>query len=493
MICLDNTDVIEGGASVDAVIDYQIHGLAGTTFAQLAAGVMGTTLTTVLYAAGAAISIVSIILVNKHSSAVEVTLSLDPADGGNPRYLIPKTISLGAGYSLHTDGAKITVMDASGRLLEGYGAHASDHTDGTDDIQDATDAQKGVATAVQITKLDGIEEGATAGGGDTDIIEMNILLLAFKIAVADSLTKFNMVDGVSDAFVDESGVDAGASINEDYDSGGDFYSPATIISWSDVLDTGDGTGWADRTIRTVLPAGSINNSGNKIRVTLEAGSGEGCDIDNVSIVERDPGTANGLSTPTEILFSAGSGVNIGSGQEEVSDWLTFAFDETKDYLLIIDMASNAAADAHRYVFTGGGGIYRKDATNSYNAQNLIDSTFEENATRVVNKLEVMSDMTLVSESTEAEANPDTVRIVLMEEDVDAITENTDLKAYASRDNGGNWVQATLADEGDYGSGKRILEGKADVSGQAEDKTVKWKVTTHNGKDLKLHGLGLLWK
>ena len=36
-------------------------------------------------------------------------------------------------------------------------AHAEDHVDGTDDIQNATAAQKGVATAAQITKLDAIE------------------------------------------------------------------------------------------------------------------------------------------------------------------------------------------------------------------------------------------------------------------------------------------------------------------------------------------------
>ena len=110
MICLDSTDVIEGGASVDAVVDYQFHGLVGTTFTQLAAGVMGTTLTTVLYTAGSAVSVVS---------AVNVTLCLDPANGGNPRYLIPETISLGAGYSLHSDGAKLTVMDGSGGLVSG--------------------------------------------------------------------------------------------------------------------------------------------------------------------------------------------------------------------------------------------------------------------------------------------------------------------------------------------------------------------------------------
>jgi len=42
--------------------------------------------------------------------------------------------------------------------------HASNHTDGTDDIQDATDAQKGLATAAQITKLGGIAAGADVTG-----------------------------------------------------------------------------------------------------------------------------------------------------------------------------------------------------------------------------------------------------------------------------------------------------------------------------------------
>ena len=161
MICLNNTDVIEGGASVNDVVHYQMHGLVGTTFTQLTAGVMSTTLTTALYTANAAISVVSIILVNTHSEEVHITLCLDPVNGGNPRYLIPKTILLGAGYSLHTDGARITVMDASGRIysriLVGYASHATEHVNGTDDIQSATNAQKGLATAAQITKLEGIE------------------------------------------------------------------------------------------------------------------------------------------------------------------------------------------------------------------------------------------------------------------------------------------------------------------------------------------------
>lgn len=49
-------------------------------------------------------------------------------------------------------------------------AHAASHTNGTDDIQNATATQKGLATAAQITKLDGVETGATADQTASEIL-----------------------------------------------------------------------------------------------------------------------------------------------------------------------------------------------------------------------------------------------------------------------------------------------------------------------------------
>jgi len=118
MICLNNTDTLEGGASVAAVVDYTVNGLVGTTFTNIAQGQLSDTDPTVLYTAAAAISIVSIILVNTHSSAVKVNLYLDPTNAGTPRRLIPKSMSLGPSYSMVWDGARVTVLDASGRTLE---------------------------------------------------------------------------------------------------------------------------------------------------------------------------------------------------------------------------------------------------------------------------------------------------------------------------------------------------------------------------------------
>jgi len=104
-----------------------------------------------------------------------------------------------------------------------------------------------------------------------------------------------------------------------------------------------------------------------------------------------------------------------------------------------------------------------------------------------------NNMTLISNATAAEAVPAKSRIVLFEEDVDAVTINTDLKAYVSRDGGTTYTQHTLVDEGDYDTSKRILSTEAiDISGQPSGTSMKWKVETLNNKNLKLHAVGENW-
>lgn len=59
---------------------------------------------------------------------------------------------VGADTELPTEKATRDALN-----LKASTTHAANHTNGTDDIQNATAAQKGLATATQITKLDGIE------------------------------------------------------------------------------------------------------------------------------------------------------------------------------------------------------------------------------------------------------------------------------------------------------------------------------------------------
>jgi hypothetical protein len=106
--------------------------------------------------------------------------------------------------------------------------------------------------------------------------------------------------------------------------------------------------------------------------------------------------------------------------------------------------------------------------------------------------QVPADLALQSNPFTATAAPADARIVVFEEDLDSVTLNTDLKAFVSRDGGTSFTQTTLFDEGDYATGKKILAGSIDISGQPSGTSMKWKLTTHNAKDLRVHGVALQW-
>ena len=111
-------------------------------------------------------------------------------------------------------------------------------------------------------------------------------------------------------------------------------------------------------------------------------------------------------------------------------------------------------------------------------------------TESISVIDAVENMTLISEPVTAEAEPDTARIVILEEDVDAVTINTDLKAYASRDDGSTWDEITLADDGDYNSDIRILTGEIALTSTGTD--MVYKIATDNDKVLKIHGTALTW-
>ena len=64
--------------------------------------------------------------------------------------------------------------------------------------------------------------------------QINVGLLGFKMAVNDSLTVFNLVDGVVDEFHDESGTDEGEGTNDNYVAASDIYLNSTTPDGSAV-------------------------------------------------------------------------------------------------------------------------------------------------------------------------------------------------------------------------------------------------------------------
>jgi hypothetical protein len=73
------------------------------------------------------------------------------------------------------------------------------------------------------TTLSSVCSALTSASNLNKTNSFNIALLGFKKAITESLTVFNLVDGVVDEFQDESGTDGSASTNATYNSTDDYY------------------------------------------------------------------------------------------------------------------------------------------------------------------------------------------------------------------------------------------------------------------------------
>ena len=92
----------------------------------------------------------------------------------------------------------------------------------------------------------------------------NIMLLAFRHAISESLSVQNMVDAFSDEYEDETGINTGSSLNEIYDSAEDSYTPdaGAQPSGTQLLIHFDGVDEATSTTDESPNAHSIAFNGN---------------------------------------------------------------------------------------------------------------------------------------------------------------------------------------------------------------------------------------
>jgi len=106
------------------------------------------------------------------------------------------------------------------------------------------------------------------------------------------------------------------------------------------------------------------------------------------------------------------------------------------------------------------------------------------------------DMTLVSNSTTAEAEPTKGDLVMTYTNgAGTATINTDLKGWVSRDDGTTYTQFTLADEGDTGGHTILTAHDLDISGQPSGTSMRYKITTHNqsaSKETRIQAVSLGW-
>ena len=85
-------------------------------------------------------------------------------------------------------------------------------------------ADLNACAAITATKTSGFATSTNLG-----VVDQNVALLGFKMAVNDSITVFNLVDGVVDEFHDETGNDESESSNDTYCASSDNYINQTTV------------------------------------------------------------------------------------------------------------------------------------------------------------------------------------------------------------------------------------------------------------------------
>jgi hypothetical protein len=107
-----------------------------------------------------------------------------------------------------------------------------------------------------------------------------------------------------------------------------------------------------------------------------------------------------------------------------------------------------------------------------------------------------NDMTLISNATTAEAVATKGDLVMTYTDgAGTAVVNTDIKGWVSRDNGANYTQFTLTDDGTTGGHTILTDHDLDISAQPSGTSMRYKITTHNqsaAKQTRIQAVSLGW-
>jgi hypothetical protein len=368
---------------------------------------------------------------------------------------------------------------------------ASESTAGVVELATTAEAEAGTDTVRAVTPA-GVAAAIAALAGATDAEKSNIMLNSFRIEEQGGLTVQGMVDGVSDVFTDESGVDTATSTDETHNAAGDYYHNPGVLAVTP--DTGDYTG---NTGNYTIGSGSASclSGSHNIYVTT-ALSGDF----SISINLAAGGTSSkfGVFLASEVgTFNATA--NAGGMDSMTSSWW---FDTgAGQYKYGASSVQGLAQSTGTYTLARVGSVITLTApasskvfTQQSSADVIIclcsqgDSTYNTmswtSAGPAVNTV-------LVSNTFTALSQPDTVFVTVWHEDVDACTPNTDFTVEASRDAGTTWTAGTLALGATLGAAE-ILTCSIDISAQPAGTSMRWRFKFLNTLSQRLRGVGLQW-
>jgi hypothetical protein len=441
-----------------------------------------------------------------------------------------------------------SVVDIDSAVSNSHAPHSDDQVI-PDQLSDLADD----ATHRLVTDAEKISWNSVVS--ENSSIILNIMLNAFRIAQIGALSLLKMIDGWMDEYEDESGVDLVNSVNQIYNGIDDYYKnyqpsdsetvlllhfnnnvtdssqiPKTVtnngVTFSDtVKELGSHSAYFNGSSYISIPTSSDFNFGTE-DVTIDFWFYPTATASNIFIF-HDTYPPN--SPPRQVWYLEWNGgdnnnftINHYDGAGSNSFNFGFVWTPTINqwYHIAFVRYGTTGKIAINGVFQTitvgnanlGTKVWGHDSVNPLyigaTAEQFIQGYIDEfriskGVARWIDDFitpsieysitELVSNMTLISNTQVAQNVPSEIRAILFEEDIDSVTLNADLKAYVSRDGGTTFTQVTLEDEGNYITGAKIISGSADVSLQPSGTNIVYKITTHNNKRLNIHGTAVSWK
>jgi|3_EtaG_2_1085321.scaffolds.fasta_scaffold07521_4 hypothetical protein len=184
-------------------------------------------------------------------------------------------------------------------------------------INNVANADIHPAAAIAQSKVSGLATSMTnlcasltGASNELTSAKSNVSLLGFKMAVNESLTVFNLIDGVVDEFHDESGTDEGEGSNDLYNATCDYYINATAP---------DGLTATSTNIFSEPFASTSVATSARIVIFEENVDTPTLNTDIIASVSRDGGSTFTNATLTDAGYVTGaSGQRILTGQATIS-------------------------------------------------------------------------------------------------------------------------------------------------------------------------------
>jgi len=399
--------------------------------------------------------------------------------------------------------------------------------------------------ATSLSNLGGISE--TTANARFDDLENMIGVNTLRDSVDAGWTVLDMITGRADEYGDETGVDTGTSTMT-YDGTGAFYNNRTSSSYylmqsntvnlntdfNDTLGlyTTTPVGGTDHTT-TIVKSGigttsmDFNSGARRLQITNDAyfniGAGQfliSCWVYSTTI---NTGvkviSANSTLNSEGYVFYINAGVLTlayypgpttmisASGGFSNGTWhhVVVARDSSDDVRMYVDgsQIGSTTNDATALPSTANDSLIGSQAGSSilngfmqdFKLDNATAGPYTGASYTVPTTLETSGDNELLqSIGFTANAEATNGRVILLIEEIDAVTPNTDITARISRDDGTTFTDVTLSDDGAFNSTTRIYTSNdLDISGQPSGTNMKYNCEVSNSKYLKVHGAWIQWR